>query len=402
MSLRPREPAVPAVAKTTTIPSMTAMTSRLDEVLRVGHANTLSKAVAARTAPTAMMAPDPNPDSYRGPDPESDPETKRQKLSPDALPGLSVDALAQIAKEARDLSCGAILQYLQDKGIDYQSADLEPLWKTLCVQKNWKTNPFDNAGTVPYMGTWRAHFDEWCRVIKELSDYKFNLETAPDSYKSDFVLMSEAVKRDVVRLEHVSEELRNNRKFILEVVAMDGYALRFVPEAFQNDADVVLKAVKNNGWSIAYASESLRGNRKIGLAAVKKHYEAFKELSEELRKDREIVREAIRSVKDKDMLTSVLDEVLLDFGADENRDIVEAAVKKNGRVLWLKYMPEKFLNDKEIVMMAIKNEKEMFYLASAELQADEEVRKATKFPQRQLTPGYIAEQSRWLKAHLRV
>jgi hypothetical protein len=49
-------------------------------------------------------------------------------------------------------------------------------------------------------------------------------------------------------------------------VKQDGYALEYASEELRNDRDFMLAAVKQYGYALAYASEELRKDPEIVLA----------------------------------------------------------------------------------------------------------------------------------------
>ena len=68
-------------------------------------------------------------------------------------------------------------------------------------------------------------------------------------------------------LYNASEELKNDREFILAAVTQNGLALRYASEELKNNREIVLAAVTQNGWALIDASEELKGERDIVLAA---------------------------------------------------------------------------------------------------------------------------------------
>jgi predicted patatin/cPLA2 family phospholipase len=96
----------------------------------------------------------------------------------------------------------------------------------------------------------------------------------------------------------VSNELRNNKKFILEVIKKytqkyENSILQFVNEDLQNDKDIVFAAVIQNGVALRFASKELRNNKEVVLAAVKNEGWALTYVSDELRNDEDVVVAAV-------------------------------------------------------------------------------------------------------------
>ena len=65
------------------------------------------------------------------------------------------------------------------------------------------------------------------------------------------------VQQDEWALQYASEDLRNDRMFVMKIVQKDGRALYCASEDLRNDRQVVLAAVKQNGLALYYASEDL-------------------------------------------------------------------------------------------------------------------------------------------------
>ena len=67
-----------------------------------------------------------------------------------------------------------------------------------------------------------------------------------------------------VHLGHSSEDLWNNREFILKAVKINGKALHYaLVTNLWNDREIVLKAVKSYGHVLELASENLRNDREL-------------------------------------------------------------------------------------------------------------------------------------------
>ena len=59
-------------------------------------------------------------------------------------------------------------------------------------------------------------------------------------------------------LEYASDELKNDREFILEAVAKSGYALKYASDEFRADREVVMTAAAQDRDELQYASDELR------------------------------------------------------------------------------------------------------------------------------------------------
>ncbi|EFC38981.1 hypothetical protein NAEGRDRAFT_59370 [Naegleria gruberi] len=224
-------------------------------------------------------------------------------------------------------------------------------------------------------------------------------------------LMSEP--QDAIKnLSLTSEELKNNREFMLKIMELKGQALCCIPH-FNNDKEMVLKAVKNYGNALYYSCENLRNDKDVIIEAMNTDGGSFSYASEELKKDRHIVTEAIK--RDGNNLgyackalrndleivslairkngnslkfcgTSFKGNKIIAMEAVKNnpialqhcteelrddRDIVLAAVQLDGIVL--EYASDRLRNDKEVVMKAVQNNGSSFRFASEELKQDGDI-----------------------------
>ena len=108
-------------------------------------------------------------------------------------------------------------------------------------------------------------------IDKYIRETYGRVDLASEQLKNDREFMLEAVKLTGRALYYASEQLKNDREFILEAVKLNGYALAYASEQFKNDREIVFEAVKQNGHALAYASEQLRNDREIVVEAVKQN-----------------------------------------------------------------------------------------------------------------------------------
>jgi thioredoxin-related protein len=77
-------------------------------------------------------------------------------------------------------------------------------------------------------------------------------------------------------LESASEELKNDKEFILVVVTQDGTALKYASDTLQNDRDVILAAITQNGRAFKYASDELKSDEEVAIKAlINSHTDIF-------------------------------------------------------------------------------------------------------------------------------
>ena len=103
----------------------------------------------------------------------------------------------------------------------------------------------------------------------------------------------------------VTDELKNNKEFILKVIKKYKYTLSYASDELKNDKDVVLAAVKQDiknkketgdlilGFSsLEYASDELKKNREVVLEAVKQNWFSLLCASDELKNDKDVLNAA--------------------------------------------------------------------------------------------------------------
>lgn len=75
-----------------------------------------------------------------------------------------------------------------------------------------------------------------------------------------------AVAQKGGKLYYASDELRNDKEFVMAAVAQNGRALEWVSKELKKDKEVVLAAVIQHGRAaLKYASEELENDRDIRM-----------------------------------------------------------------------------------------------------------------------------------------
>ena len=113
-------------------------------------------------------------------------------------------------------------------------------------------------------------YNDFLNKVSDISDYtklRPLLYNASEELKNDREFILAAITQFGGPLGYASEELKNDRAFILAAVTQNGRALRYASEELKNNREIVLAAVTQNGWALIDASEELKGERDIVLAA---------------------------------------------------------------------------------------------------------------------------------------
>ena len=164
----------------------------------------------------------------------------------------------------------------------------------------------------------------------------------------------------------------SNKEEVLEAVKEDGHALKQASEDLRADREVVLAAVRRNGMELEHASEKLRDDKEVVMKALNNDTWAFQFASEEIRNDKEVVEEAFYGWNTNEASG-------LAFASDELKDnkdfIIDLFSSLDSDLLCpkdLSYISEALRDDKELVLLAMKNGYCLEF-ASERLRGDKEV-----------------------------
>jgi Domain of unknown function (DUF4116) len=118
----------------------------------------------------------------------------------------------------------------------------------------------------------------------------------------------ELVKSDFGTLEHASDYLKSDRKFILSAVTTNGYCLMYASDELKNDKAFMLKAIAKNGVAFTLASSQLKRDLEVVLNAIKKNRHALLAVFNIISFDIEVQR--CTTIIDDDERGRACDEVL--------------------------------------------------------------------------------------------
>lgn len=227
-----------------------------------------------------------------------------------------------------------------------------------------------------------------------------------------------AVRLDAKAYDTLPQELKEDKDIVLAVLDKRPSILKSVWELFKDDFDVAKKGLEVDAGLFCYvfASEALQNNKELVKVAFKNypHTDLLRRLPESLRADKEIVMLAVKS-GDMDGLQEASEELQddeevvelalkccesqMEYASDRlkgdkafalrclgesgwayrylkpelqnDRDIARAFFSINGTLL----RQSPFVNDKEMVEIAIKTKASSIYFASEELKKDRDLAK---------------------------
>lgn len=203
--------------------------------------------------------------------------------------------------------------------------------------------------------------------------------------KRDFILA--CVEANGEALEHAPVELRRDVEIVrMAVQQSDGWALQFVAPELKRDREIVLAAVRRNGWALEYAAEEMKKDEAVVMAAVQANGEALEHAARDLKRNRDIVLTAIMRSngwalqvaaedmqRDRDLVLAAVRANGLVYSSivqelKDDPEVALAAVQANGLVL--ECMSEDFRNDRKIVEAAVESNPLALKFASVKLRKD--------------------------------
>jgi len=186
----------------------------------------------------------------------------------------------------------------------------------------------------------------------------------------------ERVTKNGYQIKHLDPSYRSDREIILHAVQSKGRALHYASSNLQNDYDVVMAAVNQDGRALDFASEECRKNKEIVLAAVRNNTMALHFVScEELRTtDKEVIQAVEYSQRESATWKVQQDALQLKYVNDKwrnDKNVVMEAVKSFG--LTLDYASNELKNDLDVVMTAVTDYGWALQFASESLRDDYDV-----------------------------
>lgn len=220
--------------------------------------------------------------------------------------------------------------------------------------------------------TEKEHKQEFLEMLEEfIEEITFTemKDEGSKKYLSEFWAKNPTEEEILAKLEETGGEiligapmeLLSDREFMLKAVDECGFALEYASDELKNDEELVLIAIQgwdgvsvNYSYAIKEASEELRSNKEFMRKAIElTEGEAFCGATDELKNDKEFVLFAVRHGSPPHQCDP---DIVLRYASEEMRadkDVVLAAVRKNGWSLY--YASEELKADKDVVLVATIN-----------------------------------------------
>jgi len=169
---------------------------------------------------------------------------------------------------------------------------------------------------------------------------KIDIRYATNNLKKNKKFVLDAVKQNFYALKYASEDLRNDKQVVLEAVKYRGIALRYASRELKMDKDVVLEAVQNDPDAIMDANEMFKGDKDVMLIVVKKG-QLLREATDELKGDEDIVFTALENnpwaithvITDDNILKNKLFDYYYEYVVRFAPHLIPPERMKNGAVI---------------------------------------------------------------------
>lgn len=197
----------------------------------------------------------------------------------------------------------------------------------------------------------------------------YAVEFIDNEYKDNEKLICRLLNKNIRCFEYISERLRNDKKIIIKCIKIlqslsikkssefdktfefeAAILLRYTSPINRSDKEIVLPLITLNGYALQYASNELKQNKEIVYAAISNCPESYIYADEKFFEDKDFL---LLSLKNEDYDEENYEDFLqnLSDNFQDDKDIVMSAVKKCG--INIKYASSRLKNDKDIVMAAI-------------------------------------------------
>ena len=199
-------------------------------------------------------------------------------------------------------------------------------------------------------------------LLKEDGLYLKNLE---EKDRLDKELINIALDQNQEAFKYIPDSLKEDKDFILELINKNGDLLEFVNDTFKKDKELVLSAISSSAYALEYAHKSFKADKEIVLLAVSKNARSLEYASETLQADEDILLEVIKN-----------DVWAFKYASPaivNNRNVMLELIKKEPKYLSAPPLM-KYLDDREFLIEALKENNSVFNYLTKKLQKNKEFR----------------------------
>ena len=225
---------------------------------------------------------------------------------------------------------------------------------------------------------------DFVEIILEDSGSSYNEKNNLDPLKSVLETKSndkEFVKNEIIKanygIKFINEELKKDKNFILEILNNSKASdIEEIDEVLRDDKEVMRAAFKNHFdfGLIEFLGPKLKKDREFFISLLKNYFEKegetffqypFDQFDEAFRDDKEIILIMLNAVN------SFYESELLGPSLKKDLDIASKIISKSGGQI--QYFDDAIKKNKEIAVIAIKNDFYNFKYLHADLQQDQEI-----------------------------
>ena len=225
---------------------------------------------------------------------------------------------------------------------------------------------------------------DFVEIILEDSGSSYNEKNNLDPLKSVLETKSndkEFVKNEIIKanygIKFINEELKKDKNFILEILNNSKASdIEEIDEVLRDDKEVMRAAFKNHFdfGLIEFLGPKLKKDREFFISLLKNYFEKegetffqypFDQFDEAFRDDKEIILIMLNAVN------SFYESELLGPSLKKDLDIASKIISKSGGQI--QYFDDAIKKNKEITVIAIKNDFYNFKYLHADLQQDQEI-----------------------------
>jgi hypothetical protein len=151
---------------------------------------------------------------------------------------------------------------------------------------------------------------------------------ASEELKNDKDFVLNVINSDVYYLEHASPKIRSDREIIIRAVQLDGYALQLASEELRSDTEIVKLAILSQPLSIQFAGSDLRNNKELLKLAMDSDIAAIQYAGPILQNDKEIMSIAnLSKALDHKRPSNFISKILPNYSCNETALLLFASKK---------------------------------------------------------------------------
>ena len=210
-------------------------------------------------------------------------------------------------------------------------------------------------------------FTDRDQALAHIRDYIVHFHNCSDELKNDRSFILDAVKLVGGVLEFARSDFKNDEEIVFEAIKQDNKAIEFANDRFKSDEVFVTKLIEEGCYILGDITTDLKDNQSIVLAHVQKYSDSLQYASPRLKANLEIIkaamtqdqyaiRYAIIDDSNKDAYIEELIEidpfVRLHFDKNDDEDFVLQAIRHSEKAL--RYASKRLQTNRYFILAAVK------------------------------------------------